>query len=469
MQILNRLWAILAGNNLWLLAVVVLAAAFRVWLSSTHDYLHEWDERYHALVAKNLLLHPLKPTLYETPLTDYDFREWAYNHIWLSKPPLPLWMMALSLKCWGLTEWAVRFPSILFSLGSVFLTYKIGQHLFDRKVGLWAAFFHAIHGLSLEVAAGRYSSDHVETMFLFCMSLGMWAMLRYFNQNSAIAYRKYAFLLGIVTGLAFMCKWTAVLMLPVLWAALVFCMGKKMLWQGLKDSFFYALGLTLTAAPWLIFIVARYPQEANFILHGMFSPVQDVIQGHSGAWYFYVAETRIMFGELVYLPMLWICWLAMKRRRLGRSVLFCWVFIPIILLSMAATKRPNYLLVAAPAFFLLTALFMRLIKQKYQQFNLGRLVWLALLLLPIRYSIERTKVFSNGETSPIWATALKELANRKDLDPGKTLIFNDQHYIEAMFYTGCTAYSWIPIEKVRELKAAGWQILEPKDGKYVPW
>jgi len=116
---------------------------------------------------------------------------------------------------------------------------------------------------------------------------------------------------------------------------------------------------------------------------------------------------------------------------------------------------------------------MQFILQKHQKLNLFgvvmRLIWLALLILPIRYSVERTKIFLPRETNPIWVEGLKELADGGNQDPAKTLIFNDPHYIEAMFYTGITAYSWMPIEKVRELKAAGWRVYEPKDGRYVPW
>ncbi len=186
-----------------------------------------------------------------------------------------------------------------------------------------------------------------------------------------------------------------------------------------------------------------------------------------------------MFGELIYLPMLWLLWVVIKGRSsaaeksIGHLMLLCWLFVPLLLLSMAATKRSNYLLVAAPAFFILTALFMRVIIQKYQGWNFSgvllRLIWLALLILPIRYSIERTKFFSNRDGNPIWVQGLKELAGEESLDPAKTLIFNDPHYIEAMFYTGFTAYSWMPINRVYELKAAGWRVFEQKDGKYLPW
>ncbi len=38
--------------------------------------LHDWDERYHALVAKNMIEQPFKPMLYKNPVLPYDYKDW---------------------------------------------------------------------------------------------------------------------------------------------------------------------------------------------------------------------------------------------------------------------------------------------------------------------------------------------------------------------------------------------------------
>lgn len=466
------------SQRIWLFGIFVLAAIIRIWMASSDLYLHEWDERFHALVAKNLLLHPLKPTLYETPLLPYDFKEWASNHIWLSKPPLPLWMMALSLKLWGLTEWAIRFPSILFSLGSVWLTYKIGDQLWGRKVALWAAFFHAIHGLTLELTAGRFSSDHVETAFLFWMELGFWVIVQYFESDSRASFRRNALLLGFITGLAFLCKWSAAFMLPIVWAGMILWTKKQPLKSFLTDGLLAILVFVLISSPWPLYVLANYPLEAKAMAQSLIAPVQEVVQTHGGPWYFYVLKSGVMFGYAIYLPLLWLLWLAVKswektdRTAFGRSYLAVWIFVPLVLLSCAATKRPTYLLVTAPAFYLLTALFMRvlLLRRPGQGYLkiLRNLVLAALLLLPIRYAVERSKLFFDRETNPVWAQQLKELGQKEDYNASKVVVFNEQHPIEAMFYTSFVAYSWTPgVDRTEQLKQEGWRVLEYKEGKYL--
>lgn len=461
----------------WMVVLFILALGLRIWLGITDSFLHEWDERYHALVAKNLLLHPLKPTLYETPLLNYDFRAWASNHIWLSKPVFPLWFIALSLKIWGLTEWGVRFPSILFSLGSIFFTYKIALHLYDKKVALWAAFFHAIHGLSLEVSAGRFSSDHVDTIFLFWMGLGFWGVAKYYcDEPTRTSLTKYAVWIGLSTGLAFMCKWTAAGVLPLVWTSMGILSTQKITRSFLKHLWIITACFLLIAAPWLVFIHIYYPQEANYMLKGIFSPIQETVQGHSGEWYFYLNKAGTVFGELIYLPMVWLLNEIFKKALgshpimdMRRLLLSCWIFIPLVLLSLAATKRHTYLLPLAPAFFILTALFMGYIIKKWRHPKLPRavvyMIWVALVLLPVRYSIERSKIFFKKEEDATWALRLKQLG-AKGMS-AKTVIFNEPHAIEAMFYTEYTAYGWMPSEQtIAWLKQSGWRVLKCENGHY---
>ena len=116
--------------------------------------LHTWDESYHALVAKNLIQQPWKPTLYRTPVLPYDLQDWTANHVWLHKPPGALWLMAASMALFGVNELALRAPSVLLSTLGVLLTFLIGRALFSERVGLLAAGFHAVNGFLVAIAAG---------------------------------------------------------------------------------------------------------------------------------------------------------------------------------------------------------------------------------------------------------------------------------------------------------------------------
>jgi len=194
----------------------------RVYVSSD-GYLHEWDEKYHALVAKNMILHPLKPTLIENPVLNYDYRSFIGNHIWLEKGPVPLLFISFSLKLFGINEYAVRLPSVILSLIAVYLTYLIASLLFDKKTALLAAFFHSINGYLIELSGGRVSSDHVETAFLFFIELSVFLVTLYLVKKRSVWV---SILIGIVTGMAILSKWSPALLVFPIWLIGAYSMKK---------------------------------------------------------------------------------------------------------------------------------------------------------------------------------------------------------------------------------------------------
>ena len=115
-----------------LITIILVGLCIRVKLCQD-DFLHKWDERYHALVAKNLINEPLKPTLYKVALLDYDYKNWYNNHIWLHKQPLPLWLIATSYKLFGISEFVTRLPSLIFSVFAIGFTYLLGNYFFNKK------------------------------------------------------------------------------------------------------------------------------------------------------------------------------------------------------------------------------------------------------------------------------------------------------------------------------------------------
>ena len=119
-------------------SLVVSGLFFRIY-SALDTFLHAWDERYHDLVAKNLLKHPLVPNLYDLPLLDQDLL-WVGGHIWL---------ISGSISIFGNTDFAIRIPSILFSTAMIWLTYLIGKSLFTKRIGVLAAFFIAVNCLMI--------------------------------------------------------------------------------------------------------------------------------------------------------------------------------------------------------------------------------------------------------------------------------------------------------------------------------
>lgn len=443
--------------NLTLLIILLCGCMLRLYVSSDL-YLHDWDEKYHAVVAKNLIHHPLKPTLYDEPVLPYDYRMWINNHIWLAKPPVPLWFMALAINTFGNNEFAVRFPSLIFSVLAIYLTYLLGRYLFDKKTGLLAAFLYSIHGLIIEVAGGRLSSDHIETCFIFFIELAV-----LFGLLSIIKRTKYhySFFMGTFIGVAILCKWFPALIVFPVWITGAVAAKKFTIREGLSHFMLALIGCLLVAAPWLIYIMNEYPEEARWVINKVLFAYSESTEGHHAPFWYYLNYVEIIYGEIVYVPLLFALYYLLKNRKEWTlKMLTAWWIVPVIIFSFAETKRHTYLLLASPAFFLITSWFWFHLRSAVlnKKINWVKYVILFLLIaLPVRYTIERMSPFSIMERNPTWAKELRLL--NQEITDKKVIIFNSERPIETMFYTNFIAYSLTPdTSEMKNLFKAGYVI-----------
>jgi 4-amino-4-deoxy-L-arabinose transferase-like glycosyltransferase len=58
---------------------------------------------------------------------------------YLEKAPLPYWAMAISMRVFGVSDWAVRLPQALGVLALLFLLLKLGEKFLSFEAGFWAA------------------------------------------------------------------------------------------------------------------------------------------------------------------------------------------------------------------------------------------------------------------------------------------------------------------------------------------
>jgi 4-amino-4-deoxy-L-arabinose transferase-like glycosyltransferase len=98
---------------------------FLPFLGSVH--LFDWDEINFAECAREMLL-----------TGDYMRPQIDFEPFW-EKPPLFLWLQALSMHLFGVNEFAARFPNVLAGVLTMLVVYHIGSRLHDRVFGwVWA-------------------------------------------------------------------------------------------------------------------------------------------------------------------------------------------------------------------------------------------------------------------------------------------------------------------------------------------
>ncbi|MEN0006658.1 MAG: glycosyltransferase family 39 protein, partial [Bacteroidota bacterium] len=404
--------------------------------------------------------------------------DWSSNHIWLHKQPLSLWLITGSFAVFGVHEWSLRLPSILLSTLSILFTYWIAWYCFKKKhIALLAAFFHAIHGLSIELAAGRVATDHVDTIFAFWVSLGMFLAYRFFEVR---AKAWMVLLIGCCTGLAILTKWLPGLLILAVWGTIAWSLsanGATSRWTW-RSTFGYGLIIGLLAlgiaAPWQWYTLATFPAEAQYELAYNRLHLFEALEGHAHPWWFHFDRLRINYGELVYLPILWFTWQTINDARKGvfsQLPLLVWFWLPYLIFSVAATKMQAYTLIAAPAIFIVTAQFWYVLRKQLPTSRypwIIRLCLIALIVLPVRFCIERVKPLQNHRTPPEWVTIRKQLPQTLNHPTDSVLLFDDNHPIETMFYTGFTAYPYTPDESTLErLRAQSYYLYQQKSNNYI--
>lgn len=442
--------------NISLFLIILCGLSLYLYVS-TDFFLHAWDERYHALVAKNLIKHPFVPTLYDNPIFPYDYINWPGNHVWLHKQPMPLWLMAGSMNLFGVNEIALRLPSIIMSTLSIYLTYKIGAYLFNKKTGFLAAFLFSVNGLIIELTGGRVATDHIDISFMFFILLSVYFCTKFVQQKSIL----FTLLIGLTIGAAILTKWLTGLIVIPIWLILVYESKSFNLKAIVAHLLLIIITITLIVIPWQVYIFNAFPLEAQHESTFNYRHFTEVIEGRAGSVFYFIDKIRINYGELIYLPLIWFIWKTYKNfKNYKRLALLIWFIIPLIIFSIAKTKMQGYLLFTAPALFIITAEFFFMLlsyREKHKLKPIMNIILILLIALPIRYGVERIKPFAKTKRNPNWALDLKEL-NAKKIQNG--VLLNYDRPIEAMFYTDLTVYYFLPNDnQIDSLVQQGYNVL----------
>lgn len=405
--------------------------------------LHSWDERYHALVAKNIIEQPLEPKLYKEHIIKYDFKNWTGNKVWLHKQPIPLWSMALSMKVFGVNEVSLRLPSVILSTICILLTFCIALFLFNSSyIGLIAAFLHSTNGLIIELSSGRVSTDHIDTFFFFFIETSIFFLLLNVKKKRKL----FLFFTGVASGLAILTKWLPALIIFPLY--LIVNYKIKNIKEILLDITILSLTALLIALPWQVYAQSLYPLEYNWEQYYNALHFTVGLEGHGKPWWYFINQVRINVNEAIYIITLWYIYYSLKNVKYKKENIFllAYILIPFLIFSVAQTKMQGYLLFTFPAYFIIIALFVeRILNSHYGKFRkvevykINRLVVIIIFSLAIRYGMERVKPFKTVNEEML---AKQELVNT--YFPEKSILFNIPCPIELMFYTNCIAYPIIP-------------------------
>ena len=343
-------------SNYWKYALFSAAFCLAAGFSLFMPFLNIWDEQFHALVAKNMLQNPLHPRLLLEDVRDVTTSNWVMTITWLHKPPLFLWVMGLSVKVFGPTIFAVRFPSMVLHGLMTCASYKIGRNLFDKKSGLILAvmFMHSSYLLGL--ITGKNMTDHNDIFFLGFILFSFWTFTEYLKQYN----RKWAYLTGVFAGCAVLTKWLVGLLVFAPWGiiSIIYIIQNKQS-QVLVNQLRALLITLLVFLPWQVYIFLRFPKEAALEMELNASHFHSPVEKHGGDFLFHFDQiSELYFFKWDFLIVLSIsCVILIWKKAKWQSLLvsFSIIFIVYLFFTLAATKMPSFTLPAYPMVLLIFA------------------------------------------------------------------------------------------------------------------
>ncbi len=375
-------------------------------------------------------------------------------------PPLYFLLLHFVVKLAGQREFALRFPSLAFGVLTVPLLYVLGKRLFDGRAGLLAALFGAISPLYL-----WYSHEaRMYTMLTFLGLLSFYTLLRILTSNvkretSNVKRRtsnvKYPTsnlqltILFVLSSIAMLA--THYLSFLILLAELVVFLSflRKARWQQVAIP---VLGVLLITVPILYYGYSILPkgEMAGF----RFIPLLELLRDVSNSFSLGISvrprqllAVNWVFRGVFLVGAVVAAWQSFRPPTPRFLSALIYLLVPVFSIYLLSYVRPAYmnirhLIMVSPAFYLILAVGLVAIKQKWP------LVFASCLALMIAGSVHSTQqYFYNGKYAKddhrAWGEYLKAHAQ-----PGDIIVVDPPHISQLYDYYADAGLPWTGLPRL---------------------
>src|SRR6201993_107758 len=212
--------------------------------------------------------------------------------LYLEKAPLIYWLIAISYRIFGVSDWAARLPVAFASIALALLTALFGMWAFGKRAGFYA-------GLCMSTCVGLFLFTRIQipdVMLTFTIALAMWALLRALDETEQRP-RLWAAILAASLGAGLLLKSLVGIVFPVA-AGLIYLYVSKQLflgrtWQRLRPMS-GSLIMLVIAVPWHVLATLRNPPYFAWTLKsgpGLY---------HGFLWFYFINEQLLRFFNLRY-------------------------------------------------------------------------------------------------------------------------------------------------------------------------
>jgi 4-amino-4-deoxy-L-arabinose transferase-like glycosyltransferase len=314
-----------------LLITIVASLFFIPFLGSVH--LFDWDEINFAECAREMLVSG-----------NYSVVQINFEPFW-EKPPLFIWMQAMSMKIFGINEFAARFPNAICGIITLPVLFHIGQKILGTRFGiLWAvSFFGSL------LTHFYFKSAIIDPWFNLFIFLGIYHIILFLNNP---VYTRHIVFSAFFIGLAILTKGPVALLIFLL-CVFVFWVSKRFhLIVSAKNIFAFVIVLILTGGSWFLYLIFTGQSSVliDFILYQI-RLLTTADSGHSGflLYHFWILLLGVFPASVFALPNIFpkISFFSRKKNDTPFQTFFSqWMrilfWVVLILFSLVRTKIIHY-------------------------------------------------------------------------------------------------------------------------------
>ena len=293
----------------------------------------------------------------EIPREMLELHDWITPHLgyvnYFEKPPLLYWLVGLSLRLFGTSEWAARLTPALAAIGGVVLTHALGVRLLGRRAAPLAA--------AVLITSPLYFALSQVLVIDMLLTLCMTAALVFVYQTRRAPGRSiWPLAAAVAAGLGVLAKGPVALVLPGLIGLAFLGARRDARTLGALLAPWPILVFAATAVPWFVLVSLEHPDFPGFffVREHLYRFATSRV-GHPEPFWYYMP---VVVGGFFPWTLL-VAFLAATPsgraafRRVpadARLLLSLWAAVVIVAFTLARAKLSPYVLPAFPALALLT-------------------------------------------------------------------------------------------------------------------
>lgn len=356
--------------------ILIIALAIGFFIQGIGNvHLFDWDEINFAESAREMLV-----------TNDYLTVQINFEPFW-EKPPLFIWFQALSMKIFGISEFAARLPNAICGIVTLLVLFNIGKKLHSERFGLIWTLFYACSFTPFFY----FKSGIIDPWFNLFIFLGVYFFIEFISVLDSRKQSLFAALSAFFSGLAVLTKgpvgFLIFLLTLIIWLIII----KFKIKFRFKHLLLFCVVFAVTGGFWFILQIfnGNYGIIKDFIVYQI-RLFQTEDAGHGGflLYHFVVLLFCVFPASVVALPVFRKSILKDEQNE-QMKLFFRWMMIllwvVLILFTIVETKIIHY---SSMCYFPITFLASWYTLQVFERKkNITKLIKIPLLIIALMYGL----------------------------------------------------------------------------------